>query len=756
MIDHPIMRWLLGIEVDPSAAGAVRLGWEMPMAGWMWLVGITGALAIAWLAYLRMTPRPLVRRGLVALRMGILLLALVLVARPVLEFVEERREPDRILVLADRSRSLQLADWKDADGVLRTRDEQLRDAVGAIGLKGREAEWFGFAADLASVEPTALGTADGRTTDLPLAIDRALRRTAGAPIGGVVLLTDGRSTRPVDARLIRSLTARSVPVYACALGSREPIGDAAILDVQVPGKAFTKDQVPVVVQVRPLRDAPAQLELVDAATGSVVDRATVPAGEPSTQVLVVTTGPGETMELRVRLVTGGQDAVPGNNEQEATIGIIDRPVRVLMVEGGPRWEYRYLKNILVREPSMESSIMLLSADRDFAQEGNMAVTRIPSTREEFDLYDLFVIGDVAGGQFSDLQLEELRRAVTERGAGLLMIGGERAMPMQWAGTPLEDVFPMRISGSVQRQPEPVAMEPTVLATGLGLLRLGDGEDHWPTELGQGGPAWSRLQWMQVLPFEDLKPTSEVLATARGSTTEPMGAAVVSMRFGAGHVVYVATDETWRWRNGVGEAYQERFWIQLVRYLSRAGLSAAGTGAQLAVEPTTVTVGQAATIRLDVKDGLVQRRLPDALDAVVTRSMQQDDTVRLSTDAATKESLVVGLSGVWQPRQAGEYEVTVADAALGGPLVARVKVIEPDDEFANPETDHGTLESLCTATGGRLLGRDDLAALGTVIPDRSTFTERIDRVPIWSSPLALILLVLLCGTEWSIRRAVRLA
>jgi hypothetical protein len=229
-----------------------------------------------------------------------------------------------------------------------------------------------------------------------------------------------------------------------------------------------------------------------------------------------------------------------------------------------------------------------------------------------------------------------------------------------------------------------------------------------------------------------------------------------MRFGAGHVVYVATDETWRWRNGVGEAYQERFWIQLVRYLSRAGLSAAGTGAQLAVEPATVTVGQAATIRLDVKDGLVQRRLPDALDAVVTRSMRQDDAVRLSTDAATKESLVVGLSGVWQPRQAGEYEVTVADAALGGPLVARVKVIEPDDEFANPETDHGTLESLCAATGGRLLGRDDLAALGTVIPDRSTFTERIDRVPIWSSPLALILLVLLCGAEWSIRRAVRLA
>lgn len=756
MIDHPVIRWLLGIEADPSTQGSLRLGWEMPLAGWMWLVGIAGAIALAWLAYTRMTPRPWIRRSLATLRAAVLLLMLVLIARPVLEFVEERREPDRIVILADRSKSLQLADWKDSNGVLRTRDEQLKSSIEAIGLGDRLAEWFAFSSDVSMITPSDPGTADGRTTDLPLAIDRALRRSGSGPIGGVVILSDGRSTRPVDARLIRSLTARSVPVYAVALGSPEPLGDAAITEVQAPSKAFVRDQVPVVVKVRPLGSAPARLELVNAATGAVVDRAAVPPGEASSHVLVATTEPGDSMDLRVRLVTDGEDAVPTNNEASITLGIIDRSVRVLMVEGGPRWEYRYVKNILVREPSMESSIMLLSADRDFAQEGNMAVTRIPSTREEFDLYDLFVIGDVAGGQFSDAQLEELRRAVTERGAGLLLIGGERSMPMQWMGTPLEDVFPMRLSSSMPRQPEPVAIEPTALARGLGLLRLGDGDDHWPPELGRDGPAWSRIQWMQRIPFEDLKPTTEVLATAFGTTTEPVGAAVLSMRFGAGQVVYVATDETWRWRNGIGEAYQERFWIQLVRYLSRAGLSAAGGGAHVSVEPSVVTVGQAATIRLDVKDELVQRRLPDSIDANISRSTQREDTIRLSTDAATKGSLVVGLAGVWQPRQPGDHEITVTDAAFGGTLTARVKVIEPDDEFARPETDHSTLESLCTATGGRVLSPADLAELSAVIPDRSMFTESIERVPVWSSPLALMLLVLLLGLEWCIRRMVRLA
>jgi hypothetical protein len=51
---------------------------------------------------------------------------------------------------------------------------------------------------------------------------------------------------------------------------------------------------------------------------------------------------------------------------------------------------------------------------------------------------------------------------------------------------------------------------------------------------------------------------------------------------------------------------------------------------------------------------------------------------------------------------------------------------------------------------------DLANLASVIPDRSTFTERVERVPVWSSPLALILLVIVCGLEWSLRRVVRLA
>ncbi len=755
-MDAPVIRWLLGIEVDPSASGAIRLGWENPLPGWMWLLGLAAACALGWLAYTGMTRRRIARRILETLRVAILMLVLILVARPTLEFVEEARDPDRILVLADRSLSLQLGDWKDTSGTLRTREEQLHAAAAAMQTGDRRVEWFGFDDDLQPVNKGELGAPDGKSTDIPLAIERALRRTTGAPIGGIVLLTDGRSTRPIDARVEKALQARSIPVFAVALGSTEPIGDAAILEVQAPARAFIKDQVPVVVRVRPLREGIGELELVDTESGAVLDRTRVAPGEPTTEVLVATTETGEPLKLSVRLRVVGDDAVPANNERSVTISVLDRPVRLLMVEAYPRWEYRFVKNLLVREPSMESSIMLLSADRDFTQEGNMAVARLPMSREEFDLYDVFMIGDVAAGQFSDQQLDELRRAVTERGAGLLLIGGERSMPTQWIGSGLDDLFPMRLSSTMERVPEAVTMVPTTTAQSLGLLRLGDGEQEWPTELSLEGPTWSRLQWMQRIPFADLKPTAEPLAEAMGATTEPVGAAVVAMRYGAGQVLYTATDETWRWRNGIGEAYQERFWIQLVRFLSRASLSVGGTGTQLSVDPEVVTVGQPATVRLDVKDSLVQRKLPESLDAEAQQASTSRGRIRLTTDAATKGSLVVGLTGVWRPTTPGDYTITVADQAFGTPLTTTVHVIEPDDEFARPETDHHMLHALCTATGGRVLTDDDLTSLDRVIPDRSVFTERVERTRLWASPLALMVLVLLCSLEWAGRRWLRLA
>lgn len=73
--------------------------------------------------------------------------------------------------------------------------------------------------------------------------------------------------------------------------------------------------------------------------------------------------------------------------------------------------------------------------------------------------------------------------------------------------------------------------------------------------------------MQRIDPSSVKPTAEILADARrrfpAGGSAATSAAVLTMRFGAGRVAYVATDETWRWRYGRGESYQERFWLPLI-------------------------------------------------------------------------------------------------------------------------------------------------------------------------------------------------
>ena len=113
-----------------------------------------------------------------------------------------------------------------------------------------------------------------------------------------------------------------------------------------------------------------------------------------------------------------------NNTARIRLELIDRPIRVLYVEGYPRWEYRYLKNMLMREKSILSSILLLSADRGFAQEGDVPITRLPGDAEEIEPFDVIIVGDVPSSFFSAAQLSLIRDHVGARGAGLLWVGGD--------------------------------------------------------------------------------------------------------------------------------------------------------------------------------------------------------------------------------------------------------------------------------------------------------------------------------------------
>ena len=752
----PAWRWFLGIESIPADAQDITLSWQSPMQPWAIACCVLAAGAAAWLTYRKLQASRRAAVALGTLRTSVLLALVACIAGPQWTHTVREVERDCVVVLVDRSRSMQVTDGplsRDASV-----QELLADPAWDRLAQERYVEWLGFHGTPVPFDPRSPATPEGWATDIGAALTAAQRASGGRPLAGIVLVSDGRSQRPVQRELLRELKSKSIPVLALPVGSADPVSDIAVTDAEGPARAFVRDQVPVtaVVQVRGRPpESSVVVELVDLDADRVLDARTVTPGEladgrlETTLVSSPTDAGRARWSVRVRPFDsdGPRDLSPGNDERRVDVELVDRPLRVLYIEGYPRWEYRYLKNMLVREPSVEASVMLISADRDFAQEGNAPLYRLPQTREEFSAYDLVIIGDVPSGALSPTQVSEIATAVSERGAGLLWLAGERATPVSWRGTALEDLVPIRIGSSVERIDEPVNLAPTGAARRAGVMRLGDGSAEWPSSLVD-------LEWVQRIDADQLKPATEVLARAIGESRGEGSPAVLSMRFGSGQVIYVGTDETWRWRRGVGETYQERFWLQLLRYLARHSVDAGGRAAVLESDARMVEVARGTVLRLVITDARVAEAVGDS--PVEARAERIDggaaQVIQLRRSSGAGEAV---WAATWAPDEPGVWRIRVDDSRVGQAETV-IESVRGDLESADPSTDHAQLRAIADATGGVVIQRDGLDAIPDLIPRRASDSSQSTTDPLTRSPAALALVILLLAAEWIGRRAVRLA
>lgn len=822
-----IWEWLLGLESLRFGQEGVEFGFAHPLPGWGWFLVGVAALAMGLYSYRRLEGTGWVRATLGVVRALTLLLIVVLIAGPRLLKPNETEEKDWVVVAADRSASMTVRDAPGAGAERGTRESQLRRALEGSAstwsalAKDRVVSWVGFDAQARELKaaapgsplPVQLGEPLGRRTALGAALEQSLRRAAARPVSGVVLLTDGRSVDEPSKAVLKRLEAERIPVFAVALGSAEPVADISVRRADGPRHAFVNDFVPVEVELEQLGEAPPggsppKVQLVDSTTGTVLDEreavfedVPAPEGAPEGTARVRTARVTLTTQAatagvqawKARVVPGGADLVPENNEAEVGIEMLGRPLRVAYFDGYPRWEYRYIKNLLVREKSFRASSMLLSAGRRFVLEGEEIVMSIPRSPEEWREFDVIIMGDVRPEMFTAEQLEQIKEHVALRGAGLLWIGGEGATPGAWAGTALADLLPFAISEGLDGRSsdagpavweDPVVVEPTALAERLGVLRLAGTAaapgTWWPSELRDAKVGWSSLRWAQRIDSASLKPTAEVLAEAVG-TGEQGGrsALIIGMRFGAGRTLYVGTDEIWRWRYGRGEFYPERFWLQMLRMLGRESLSRAGKAATIEVMPRRAEVDQPVRVAVTLLD----QSLVDASPASVrVRVIRERDVMpgaptgepgapielnllpEGSTGSAARTGRAVSRSfaATWLPTESGRYRVEVNDPLLAGftadqALAAEAEVWLPEDELRHPETDHPLLERLVKVSGGKMLTPDQLADLPKLLPNRRLrLAGEPDVETLWDTPLALLLAMLLLTVEWVARRLIKLA
>lgn len=777
---------------DPRAA----LGWRWPLPPWGWALIVLAAAAVGYWSYRRLLGPSKARLALASLRAALVLALAALLVGPMLVVNQEITEPDVLLVLVDQSASMEIRDMPGPAGAAPISRRQaleaaLQEHAELFGPQklGHERKilWLGFAGNTFEIDPFAASApppdAQRQTTALRTAIEQALQRATGQRVSGMVIMSDGRSPQSASAALIHRLQRRLINVFAVPLGAESPTLNLAIAQVDAPEKAFINDDVPVTVwldrypdnaRVDPQR---VTVRLVDAQTGKTLDEKHA-SDDQLRQPVRLTARSAAVGPVPWRVELLDEQAAAGaeqphaefpqvlltHKDENVATELVDQPIGVLYVEGYPRWEFRYLKNMLVREKSLKSSTLLLSADHAFAQEGQLPITRLPNSAEELKPYDVIVIGDVAAGYFSQEQLRLLAEHVAARGAGLLWIGGSNDTPRSYEGTALAGLLPMRSPSSVNRLDPSlgaVTLKPTAQAEALQVFHLHAGgagearETAWPKALPP-------LAWAQNL--GELKSSAEVLAASEpiAGRAYPL---VTRLRYGAGQALYVGTDETWRWRFGRGDLYFEQFWMQLIRLLGRARLEQGAGRATLEISSRRLEQDQTALVSLHIRDEMLsQRELPRISVAVVRAEAEATP----GKDAAVekiellpvpngdeKRGQGVVYQAPWRPSVSGKLTLRLAEPALEDLNLSRsVEVVRADDELRQPAPDRAKLASLAEQTGGQVLGLDQLEQLMR-IPSRPQRTPNDIREPLWNSYLALLLIAALLTAEWIGRKAIRL-
>ena len=741
------------------------VGWLFPLSMWNWIIILPLVAGLVWWSYRRYELSHWIVFTLASLRFTAICVILILLAGPVIEKTIRNEIRDRVVVLVDQSRSMATPDVPSSGGIPVPRSSQIesimdRSEVWSELGRDRTIEWFGFhdhpfTIDGPGSDPVSLPPVSGIGTDIISSIDQLRLNDSLNPNAGLIIMSDGRSRSNSTRETTSSLRSSGIPIHTIPIGPPDGGGDVAVEAVDYPASAYVGDTIPVVVDVSNRNGVGTGSEIIlrDSDSGTILDRRILEEGLDEYTLVGESTVDGDVYWV-VEITPDPDDTVPANNTREITIRVSDDPLRILYIDGYPRWEYRYLKNLLIREQSIVSSIMLLSADGDYAQEGDRPITRLPLTIDEFRDFDVIILGDVPSSTLSSEQQEIIEQLVVDGEMGVLWIGGQYWTPGDWRGTTLESTIPFIPPVDPVRNDSPVHMVPTGESVQMGILQIDDGSgESWPEEIMDPSNMWSALQWFQEIDPVLVKPTTQVLAESvesdpRSGLRHPL---LFIMRYGAGRSIYNTTDEIWRWRHGRGEILYERFWIPLIRSIIHSD-HLGGDSIRLEFIPDRVEIGQPQRIRLEVADA----SLIDGLEEIIPLRIESDSGSRRSVELNRDSGNSNSWSSSWVPDESGRWTTVPVDDTIVSGASRETTVFDRSGEMSNPATDHGFLDRISRETGGITVSPDDVSELLDVIPDRSITSTSTLRSPLWNRWWMFCIPMLLFGVEWMGRRLFRLS
>lgn len=756
---------------------------------------------------------------LALLRGGAFVLMITMLLRPSIDYTWTEGELSRLRIVIDTSASMQLHDEPSMSNpselvsrIDRVKQGLLNESNGRESLLGRLARYHKI--ELLNLQGKVLGelnqsngiismeelNADNSRSPLGDMILASFRegiherqrdqneqpnapQQNPSPLDAMILISDGQDNGTVGAIDVLSQNTNSaMPIYTVSVGQNEEPTDLGVLAANISPKVRKEDSLKGTVRIKEQCPEGANYKLLIKQGGVVLYEQNLTALSKGIREVSFEFAAQEAFELassRLDKIEESRRVIPidleceivptvdlaeltlANNQRITSAWGIARESKILVLDPRGRWETRYVRNALERDPNWELVDRLGGADfeeRPFLD-----------SRESLLPFDLVIITNEASKMLTPEQSQWLLDFVSETGGGLIWIDSARS------DRNVSESWKALLPFQLDLKPEIVHL--SAEESRKDCLRLGVAAMDEPalqlTSDDEKNVIWNRLAGPRSAVALKPKPGCEILLEFKGvGATGSQGQAneewyplMMTSRFGQGRVIAMTSDETWRWRYGFADLYHQRFWNQISVWCMRAPFAVSDDYLAIDAGKRVYGIDESVVVKARLLD---ENRLPvenGNVKAVLSQNgvpLARLDLVEKADSGGIyqgvyRELSLLTESKLYDPTK----EVIVHIEASGVPWEAlkattSFRIDESIDiESSKLASDVDLLESISQKTKADLIpiaSLDKIEEMLSVHKKGSVNTERLWLAEsyIW---LSMIMAVLTC--EWILRKRVGL-
>lgn len=781
----------------PATSTSLEIDWPYSAGEWMLCIAFA-VIAILGVWLYRKDAKHLPRGWpfvLAALRVTALAGLAAILLNPHTRTQTTGFRPSEVAIVIDTSTSMQQPADDVAAGVTGpTRAERVRSLLAESPLinelrKTHIIDVFNFDSDLKpqslrleqfqeggpsqekTIDWTKLAEPQGGSTRLADSIDKLLAETRSRTLAGVVVLTDGASNAGRDMRPANERAkAQGVRLFAVGLGGTKPPINVSIQKVVLPTDVQKGDPFEITALLQGLNVAgkTATVELLEKGPNDSQPRVvetksvTLSDGELAETKFESKSSDAGNYEFTLRAkVADLVETREDDNQQSRTVNVFDRPLKALIIAGGPMREYSFARVVLNRNRSMAVDVWLQTGEPGISQDANQLLFKFPESREELFTYDVLLAFDPDWSKVSAEQQKWMEEWVANEGGGIMFIASDVHTPAltinRDSTSPLEKLLPVVLDqvmpaiGSRDRAAVAQPLTFTPEGKAAEFLQLADTAET-------SAEAWARFPGVfRCFPTRARKGGATVYLEfsdplARGIDGAPV--LLAGQRYGQGSVLYLGSPELWRLRS-LSDQYYERLWTKLARKVGEGRSKRGVQRALVILEGREVELGQTVPIRVRAVNAQFQPLAAETIriEVIDPRGRPLVPAPVLDRDR-NRASEYFGNFRVALP---GRYRIELNVPDTNDKATGEVDVLVPQREFASLTQDVAALKTLTDGTGGGYFTPAEIGKLPALMPSSGqefVIDQRIKEL--WDRPWVLWLLVGLLGLEWLLRKLLKLA